>query len=212
MDLTTGQIGERIKSLRKERDWTLHKLCEQSGVSVSTLSKIENGQVATSFDTLLKVARGLETSFDAILSRVTPRGDGRLTVTRHGQAIGFSTAMYEYAVHSIELRQKHMIPLVMEIKARQLDEISVWSSHDGEEFIYVAKGKIVLHTEYYEPCLLSAGESAYIDSKMSHAFVNRGRGGAQILSICFSSGLDFSAFETKGAGSLDGRLRSSSTS
>jgi transcriptional regulator with XRE-family HTH domain len=196
MDLTTIQIGERIKSLRKERDWTLHDLSQKSGVSVSTLSKIENGQVATSFDTLLKVSRGLETSFDAILSRGTAGANGRLTVTRLHEALNFSNAMYEYAVHSGELRQKHMIPLVMEIKARRLDQIINWSSHEGEEFIYVVKGKILLYTEFYEPRALSAGESAYIDSKMQHAFLNRGKGMAQVLSICFSSGLDFSSMES----------------
>jgi transcriptional regulator with XRE-family HTH domain len=196
MDLTTIQIGERIKSLRKERDWTLHDLSRKSGVSVSTLSKIENGQVATSFDTLLKVSSGLETSFEAILSHGTAGANGRLTVTRPGQALNFSNAMYEYAVHSGELRQKHMIPLVMEIKARRLDQIINWSSHEGEEFIYVVTGKILLYTEFYEPHALSAGESAYIDSKMQHAFLNRGKGMAQILSICFSSGLDFSSMES----------------
>ena len=196
MDLTTIQIGERIKSLRKERDWTLHDLSRKSGVSVSTLSKIENGQVATSFDTLLKVSRGLETSFDAILSHGTASANGRLTVTRLGQALNFSNAIYEYAVHSGELRQKHMIPLVMEIKARHFDQIISWSSHEGEEFIYVVKGKILLYTEFYEPRALAAGESAYIDSKMQHAFLNRGKGMAQILSICFSSGLDFSSLES----------------
>jgi transcriptional regulator with XRE-family HTH domain len=196
MELTTIQIGERIKTLRKERSWTLQELCRRCGVSISTLSKIENGQVATSFDTLLKISRALETSFDAILSRMTPRGDGRLTVTTKGHAMHFSNGMYEYDVHSGELRQKHMIPLVMEIKAKSLEEITNWSSHEGEEFIYVVKGTILLYTEYYEPRSLSAGESAYIDSQMPHAFLNRGRSKAQILSICFSSGLDFSNLQS----------------
>ena len=195
MDLTTTQIGESIKTLRKEREWTLQDLSDKSGVSVSTLSKIENGQVATSFDTLLKVSRGLESSFDAILGRGPVRGDGRLTVTRRGEALNFSNAMYEYAVHSGELRLKHMIPLIMEIKARTLEQITNWSSHEGEEFIYVVRGKILMYTEYYEPRALSAGESAYIDSKMSHGFLNKGKGKAVILSICFSSGLDFSDLE-----------------
>jgi transcriptional regulator with XRE-family HTH domain len=197
MDLTTGQIGEHIKDLRRERSWTLQQLCQRSGVSVSTLSKLENGQVATSFDTLLKVARGLEISFDAILSRVTSRGDGRLTITRASDAVSFSTSMYEYAVHSGELRQKHMIPLAMEIKAHRLDEIATWSSHDGEEFIYVVKGKIALHTEYYEPVCLSAGDSAYIDSKMPHAFLNRSRSNSKIVSICLGSDLDFPEAEVR---------------
>jgi transcriptional regulator with XRE-family HTH domain len=197
MDLTTSQIGERIKNLRRKRSWTLQYLCQRSGVSVSTLSKLENGQVATSFDTLLKVAHGLETSFDAILSGPASRGEGRLTVTRQGDAVNFSTSMYEYAVHSGKLRQKHMIPLLMEIKARHFNEITVWSSHEGEEFVYVVKGKISLYTEYYEPLFLSAGDSAYIDSKMRHAFLNRTRSSSQILSVCLGSGLDFPALEVK---------------
>jgi transcriptional regulator with XRE-family HTH domain len=195
MDLTPNQIGERIKSLRKERNWTLQDLCQKSGVSVSTLSKVENAQVATSFDTLLKVSRGLEINFDAILSRNSVGGDGRSTVTRRGEALTFSNAMYDYAVHSIELRQKHMIPLIMEVKARTLDQITRWSSHEGEEFIYVFSGKIVLYTEYYEPRTLCAGESAYIDSKMPHGFLKRGKSRARILSICYSNGLDFSHCE-----------------
>ena len=195
MDLTTTEIGERIKSLCKERNWTLQELCDRSGVSISTLSKIENGQVATSFDTLLKVSRGLESSFDAILARGFGGGDGRLTVTRRGEALNFSNAMYEYAVHSGELRQKHMIPLIMEIKARNLEQITNWSSHEGEEFIYVVAGRILLYTEYYEPRALSAGESAYIDSKMPHGFLNKAKGKSVILSICLSSGLDFSGME-----------------
>jgi transcriptional regulator with XRE-family HTH domain len=195
MDLTATEIGERIKSLRKEKNWTLQDLCQRSGVSISTLSKIENGQVASSFDTLLKVSRGLESSFDGVLSRGFAHGDGRLTVTRHGEAMNFSNSMYEYAIHSGELRYKHMIPLIMEIKARSPEQITNWSSHEGEEFIYVVKGKILLYTEYYEPRALCAGESAYIDSKMPHGFLNNGKAKAVVLSICFSSGLDFSDLE-----------------
>ena len=136
-------------------------------------------------------------SLDALLTREESNGggDGRMTVTGLNQAVNFSNSMYEYAVHSGELRRKHMIPLVMEIKAREFDQITNWSSHEGEEFIYVVKGRILLYTEYYEPRALVAGESAYIDSKMQHAFLNRGKGVAQILSICFSSGLDFSSME-----------------
>jgi mannose-6-phosphate isomerase-like protein (cupin superfamily) len=97
--------------------------------------------------------------------------------------------MYEYKVHSAELRQKHMIPLHMEIKARSLSEQNQWNSHEGEEFIYVLKGKIEMHTEFYAPVLMLAGDSAYIDSKMRHAFLNRGTGKAEMLSICYGPGM-----------------------
>lgn len=61
----------------------------------------------------------------------------------------------------------------------------------------MVKGEISLYTEYYEPLFLSAGDTAYIDSKMRHAFLNRTRSSSQILSVCLGSGLDFPALEVK---------------
>lgn len=191
MDLTSAQIGEHIRNLRKERDWTLQDLSQRSGVSLSALSKIEKGQVAATFDTLVKVARGLGLSFDAILDQMTGTGQGhtggRLTVTRAVEAVKFSTSTYDYAVHAGALRRKHMTPLLMRINARSLDEAGTWSSHIGEEFIYVISGRIELHTESYEPVVLETGDSAYIDSGMPHRFINLGEEEAVMASICYSS-------------------------
>jgi transcriptional regulator with XRE-family HTH domain len=185
--MTPQEIGQRIKALRSDRQWTLQALSRRSKVSISALSKIENAQVAASFDTLLRIARGFGLGFDAMLNGAPPRRPAaRFTLTRGGAGLFFSTDMYEYEVHSAELRQKHMIPLHMEVKARQLSDLTRWSSHEGEEFIYVLKGRIELHTEFHAPALLDAGDSAYIDSKMRHAFLNRGKGKAEMLSLCFS--------------------------
>jgi uncharacterized cupin superfamily protein len=81
----------------------------------------------------------------------------------------------------------------MVIKSRELEDITRWSSHEGEEFVYVLAGTIELHTELYAPALLKKGDSAYFDSSMAHAFLNRGRNDAEILSICLSRSLDFPA-------------------
>jgi transcriptional regulator with XRE-family HTH domain len=190
--MTPQEIGQRIKALRGDRQWTLQVLSRRSKVSISALSKIENAQVAASFDTLLRIARGFGLGFDAMLNVAASRRSSgrrpaaRFTLTRGGGGLFFSTDMYEYEVHSAELRQKHMIPLHMEVKARRLSDLTRWSSHEGEEFIYVLKGRIELHTEFHAPALLDAGDSAYIDSKMRHAFLNRGKGKAEMLSLCFS--------------------------
>ncbi|HTI00713.1 MAG TPA: XRE family transcriptional regulator [Acidisoma sp.] len=188
MDLSAGQIGGRIKHLRKEKGWTLKDLSGHAQVSTATLSKIENAQVAATFDTLVKIAAGLDVSFENILKDMAPsRVGGRLVVTGAGDALRFATSMYEYEVHSVELRRKRMIPLIMKIKARSLNDIKNWSSHAGEEFIYVIKGTVALYTEFYSPLELKMRESAYIDSEMEHAFVNAGEEDAEIISICLSS-------------------------
>ncbi|WP_127903887.1 helix-turn-helix domain-containing protein [Solirhodobacter olei] len=188
MDLSGNQIGERIKHLRKERGWTLKELSGRAQVSTATLSKIENAQVAATFDTLVKVAQGLNVTFDSMLMDVgASRAGGRLVVTGPGDTVHFATSMYDYEVHSGELRRKRMIPLIMRIKARSLEDITNWSSHAGEEFIFIMKGTVRLYTEFYSPVELKVGESAYIDSEMEHAFVSIGEGEAEIISICLST-------------------------
>jgi transcriptional regulator with XRE-family HTH domain len=185
--VTPQEIGQRIKALRIDRRWTLEALSRRAKVSISALSKIENAQVAASFDTLLRIARGFGLAFETMLNAGPgPRPAGRCSLTRRGTGLYFSTDMYEYEVHSAALREKHMIPLHMEVKARRLSDLSRWSSHEGEEFIYVLRGRIELHTELHAPALLGPGDSAYIDSKMRHAFLNRGKGKAEMLSLCFS--------------------------
>lgn len=197
-ELAGDQLGERLRRLRKEAGWTLQDLARRSGVSLSTLSKIENAQVAPTFDTLVKAAHGLGIGFETLLTQAAAeppapaakRAGGRLMVTRQEDSVGFSTPMYEYRVHANGLRRKYMTPLIMEVKARMLDEATNWSSHEGEEFIFVLSGAIELHTEFYEPVRLDAGDSAYIDSDMAHMFLNVGEGEARVASICYSDAID----------------------
>ncbi len=197
-DITGSQLGERLRALRKELNWTLQELAGRSGVSLSTLSKIENAQVAPTFDTLVRAARGLGVSFEMLLAQSSGephvssnrRAGGRLLVTRKDAALGFTTSMYEYRVHANGLRSKYMTPLIMVVKARTPADVTSWSSHDGEEFILVLKGRIELHTEFYDPVQLEHGDSAYIDSGMAHMFLNIGRGAALMASICYSDAID----------------------
>jgi transcriptional regulator with XRE-family HTH domain len=199
-DLSGAQLGERLRALRKAKGWTLQQLAGRSGVSLSTLSKIENAQVAPTFDTLVKAARGLGLGFEALLAPPIPAGapsaseaerrGGRMTVTRRDEAVGFSSAMYDYRVHASGLRRKYMTPLIMAVKARRPEDVTAWSSHEGEEFVFVLTGSVRLHTDSYEPVTLHAGDSAYIDSGMAHMFLNVGEGEATMASICYSDALD----------------------
>ena len=80
-------LGERIKQLRRSKKLTLTELSERSGVAVSTLSKIENGQATGSVDTIFKIARGLKVLFDNLFELSTqPQPNGRCLVTKQGQA------------------------------------------------------------------------------------------------------------------------------
>ena len=195
---TDKDFGARVKDLRLAKKWTLERLAEMSGVSISALSKIENAQASASFDTIVKIAHAFRLTFAELFAPSDDPGTaesnsimGRRTYTRRGQGLPFSTAFYDYQVHSAELVQKGMIPLVMTIKTREVLPRREWSTHSGEEFIYVIRGITELHTAFYAPLTLNPGDSAYIDSAMAHCFVSIGEEDAEILSICLTERLVF---------------------
>ena len=53
-------LGERIRSLRKEKKLTLSALCYKNGLEPSTVSRVEKAQVDVKLSTLLKIAEALE--------------------------------------------------------------------------------------------------------------------------------------------------------
>lgn len=65
-DIELQRLGQRIKSIRKQRKLTLSAVCYKVGIEPSTLSRIENGEVEPKYLTLLKIA----TSFNMTLSEL----------------------------------------------------------------------------------------------------------------------------------------------
>lgn len=194
-------IAGRIRGYRHQRRWTLEKLSEASGLSVSALSKIENNQVSTSFDALIKIATGFGLPLVDLVSETKPVDaqpiepkqmiSARRTYTRAGDGQHFASEYYSYELHSSDLISKGMLPLIMTIHTKEVPPQNEWSIHEGEEFIYVIKGEIIFHTTLYSPLQLRAGDSAYIDSTMGHAFVSVGEEDAVMASICMTKSLNF---------------------
>ena len=83
-----------------------------------------------------------------------------------------------------------MIPVITKIRAKTSKEFGELVHHPGEEFVYVLRGTVVVNTEFYDPVVLEAGQSIYIDSNMGHAYLAaEGCDEAEVLGI-MSSGDD----------------------
>lgn len=183
---TDVSIGERLRAIRFERKLTLQAASTLCGVGLSTLSKIETGQAAPAYGTLKRIAEGLDLSFEELISGDRPEPtSARRTITRERDLLKFKSTRYDYRMHAGELANKAMVPLEMEIHARELPKPGDWSQHDGEEFLFVLEGEIEVRLSDYAPFKLKQGQSAYIDSRMRHAFVACGPASARILSICY---------------------------
>jgi mannose-6-phosphate isomerase-like protein (cupin superfamily)/DNA-binding XRE family transcriptional regulator len=184
--LNENILGQRLRQLRTDHDLTLMEVSNRCGVAISTLSKIENGQVSPVYGTLRKIAVGLGIAFEQLISdhgQNHPRP--YKVVTRSAQTADVRNARYGYGMHAANLASKAMLPIVMTIESREPPGEGDWSSHAGEEFLLVIEGCVDVHLEHDEAVRLERGDSLYIDSRVPHGFVKVGRGKARLVSVSY---------------------------
>jgi transcriptional regulator with XRE-family HTH domain len=175
-------LGERVRSLRRARGWTLEQAAGQAGLARSTLSKIENGQMSPTYEALKKLADGLAISVPQLFTPPSKgQVSGRMAVTKQGTGQGHATATYEHELLAGALSKKQMLPYRARIRARDMADFDGWVRHDGEEFLFVLTGVVRLFTEFYEPVELRRGDSAYYDASMGHNVVSVSEDDATIL-------------------------------
>ena len=189
----TASPGDHIRAVRKRIGLTLSELSARTGLAVSTLSKLEKGNVSLSYDKLMLLSKGLgvdmaELLHDAPGARPAPGGSGRRVVHRAGEGQVVETQSYQQLYLASELLNKRFTPLIAEVHARSLEEFVAEFGdlirHPGEEFAYVLEGEIEFRTELYAPTRLKAGDSIYFDSEMGHAYLKVSEGPCRILATC----------------------------
>ncbi len=67
-------LGVELQRLREARGLTVEELADKSGVSVSTIRKIEGGSHTPLSETIARLARPLDLSFDEVWSLQRRRG------------------------------------------------------------------------------------------------------------------------------------------
>jgi transcriptional regulator with XRE-family HTH domain len=183
---TSPPLGERIRRLRQERQWSLNELKQRSSIATSTLSKVENGLLSLPYDRLQLVASafGLSLSeFFAAEDPTEPAAIARISWARRGSGEILDSGAYIYHYLCTSVRAKRLVPILSQVIARNLAEFGRLLKHEGEEFVFAHRGRIEVHTEFYKPQILEEGEGVYLDSRMGHAYTNAGRGDAWILSV-----------------------------
>lgn len=168
-------LGQLIRGLRQRNGWTLKDMSERSGIPVSTLSKVEHDRLTLTYDKLQQLGDRLGMRMSELFAEIdsdsTPTVTARRSVGRAADSLQVETQRYDYFYLCTELRRKAMVPLLISVKTRSLEQFGELSRHPGEEFVYVVDGSIEVHTEFYDPVTLKAGESIYLDSTMGHGFL-----------------------------------------
>ncbi len=175
-------LGERVRDLRKAKNWTLEQAAKQAGLARSTLSKIENEQMSPTFDAVKKLADGLGVSVPQLFT--PPKAEnvtGRIAITKATEGKAFTTTTYEHELLAPNLTLKQMLPYRTRVRARDVADFDGWVRHDGEEFLYVLSGVVMFFTEFYKSTEMRRGDSAYYDAAMGHNVVSTSQEDAVIL-------------------------------
>jgi transcriptional regulator with XRE-family HTH domain len=160
LDSALATVGPRLRALRRQRDTTLADLSAETGISVSTLSRLESGDRRPTLELLLPLARAYGVSLDELVD-APPTGDPRIhlrPVERHGMTM-LPLTRRSGGVQAYKL----VIPAG---KGRRQPDLQ---THEGYEWVYVLNGRLRLVLAGHD-LVLSPGEAAEFDTRTPHWF------------------------------------------
>ena len=173
LDSVLTAVGPRLRALRQDHEVTLAELSATTGISVSTLSRLESGQRRPTLELLLPLARAHGVQIDELVG-APPTGDPRVhlrPVTRHGMT---------------------MVPLTRHAGGVQAYKLVLPAgcppcpdepkTHEGYEWLYVLSGRLRLVLGEHD-LVLAPGEAAEFDTRVPHWFGSADAAPVEVLSL-----------------------------
>ncbi|MEV6826023.1 helix-turn-helix domain-containing protein [Amycolatopsis sp. NPDC051102] len=158
MDDVLAGVGSRLRAIRRQRGTTLADVAAATGLSISTLSRLETGRRRPTLEALLPLARTYGVQIDELIG-APPTGDPRVHL-RPVQRNGMTFIPLTHRPGSL-LAHKAVIPARRRPPEKR--------SHEGYEWMYVLNGRLRLLLGDQE-LVLSEGEAAEFDTHVPHWF------------------------------------------
>jgi transcriptional regulator with XRE-family HTH domain len=186
--LDRATFGRRLRSARKQFGWTLAKLAALSGVSITTISRAERGQLVLSFEKFSALGRALRMDMGSMFAEAgaTARPFEGPVLTRAGAGVVYRGLSFSYEFLGTSALGKQMHPVLGTVHARRVEGPDDFARHPGEEFVYVLSGSVAVHFDGGEVIELRRGDSLYFDSRVGHAYVSVSRQLARVIGVITS--------------------------
>jgi transcriptional regulator with XRE-family HTH domain len=173
LDSVLAAVGPRLRTLRQRREITLAALSATTGISVSTLSRLESGQRRPTLELLLSLARAYGVQIDELVG-APETGDPRVhlrPVTHNG-----------LTMVPLTRRAGGVQAYKLIVPAARPTVVPEPQTHEGYEWMYVLSGRIRLVLGDRD-LVLTPGEAAEFDTRVPHWFGSADPGPAEILSL-----------------------------
>jgi transcriptional regulator with XRE-family HTH domain len=179
LDHTLSAVGPRLKRLRLRRDVTLADLAEQTGISASTLSRLEAGLRRPTLEQLLPLARVHGVTLDELVD-APPTGDPRLNLRPVAGPDGSTILPLTRRPGGIQA-YKFILPNGRDGQEPQL------RTHEGYDWAYVLNGTLRLVLGEHD-LILRPGEAVEFDTRTPHWFGATSAGPVEFLSLIGKQG------------------------
>ncbi|HMK53669.1 MAG TPA: XRE family transcriptional regulator [Methanobacteriaceae archaeon] len=183
-------IGPKIRQLRESREMTVDELAESSQCNAELIQNLEDGALVPSLTPLLRIAKALGVRLGTFMDDHPHNGPFKLEADKHENVVRFSgkdartdKSALEFYSLAYGKGDRHMEPFIIDIHPISADDYKL-SSHEGEEFVYVLKGRIEL-LYGQQRFLLEDGDSIYYDSVVPHDLHAHGED-AKILAVVYA--------------------------
>ncbi|MFD5384765.1 helix-turn-helix domain-containing protein [Streptomyces sp. NPDC127074] len=176
-DVLAG-VGPRLRALRRARGATLAALAEETGLTASTLSRLENGKLRPTLEQLLPLARAHGVPLDDLVA-APPTGDPRIHL-RPVRRSGLVLVPLTRRAGGIQA-YKVIYPPADRSPTMKLQ------THEGYEWFYVLDGHVrfVLGEREFR---LGSGEAAEFDTRIPHWIGSAEGRPAEVLTLFGAQG------------------------
>jgi transcriptional regulator with XRE-family HTH domain len=178
-DRTLDAVAPRLKQLRQRRDITLSDLAEETGISTSTLSRLEAGLRRPTLEQLLPLARAYGVTLDELVD-APPTGDPRINLRPLIRSDGATVLPLTRRPGGIQA-YKFVLP------AGRDDAEPDLRTHEGYDWAFVLNGRLRLVLGEHD-LILEPGEAAEFDTRTPHWFGATSSGPVEFLSLVGKQG------------------------
>lgn len=171
-------LYRKIKDLRNSNNITLKKLSEQTGLSISFLSQIEQGSTSLAITSLKKIADAFGVSISHFFSDIDNYNYSVKINDQKPFTVEGSNIIHTRLSGKFENRKLETMTVILPPNKDFYEKFN----HPGEEFYYVLKGEVIFSingNEYH----LFEGESIHFPSNLTHQWKNPSSYNTKMLSI-----------------------------
>lgn len=185
-------IGEKIRRLREGACLSIPQLAELAHLSPEELERIERDMIPPALGVLMRISEGLGVRLGHFFDQgprkafSIVRAADQKASTRFASKSGMDYGQEYYSLAS-EKRERVMEPFLITLappsdRSGKPFELEGFTTHAGEEFIYVLEGQIEVQFQD-QTFVLGPGDSVYYDSTVPHRVSQHGQGVSKTLAV-----------------------------